>query len=95
MFGLGTRWGLSAKACFSALIKERPAQTADEMNRRLAGLAEAFFGMGRFAREEVRRLNKDFSPPNFDIRPVGFTLIIILTFFLSNVIVFYLLKINE
>lgn len=35
-----------ANACFSAVIKERKAMTADEMNRRLAGLAEAFFERG-------------------------------------------------
>ncbi|MGB9005229.1 MAG: CHAT domain-containing protein [Candidatus Aminicenantales bacterium] len=35
-----------ANACFSAVIKERQAMTADEMNRRLAGLAEAFFERG-------------------------------------------------
>lgn len=35
-----------ANACFSAVIKERPAMTADEVNRRLAGLAEAFFERG-------------------------------------------------
>ncbi len=35
-----------ANACFSAIIKERRAMTADEMNRRLAGLAEAFFERG-------------------------------------------------
>ena len=35
-----------ANACFSAVIKERQALTADEMNRRLAGLAEAFFERG-------------------------------------------------
>jgi hypothetical protein len=35
-----------ANACFSAVIKERPAMTFDEMNRRLAGLAEAFFERG-------------------------------------------------
>jgi hypothetical protein len=58
VFGLGIRWGLSAKACFSAVIKERPAMTADEMNRRLAGLAEAFFELGRFTREEVPRLSR-------------------------------------
>jgi hypothetical protein len=35
-----------ANACFSAVIKDRQAMTADEMNRRLAGLAEAFFERG-------------------------------------------------
>jgi hypothetical protein len=35
-----------ANACFSAVIKERKAMTADEMTRRLAGLAEAFFERG-------------------------------------------------
>ncbi len=35
-----------ANACFSAVIKERQAMTADETNRRLAGLAEAFFERG-------------------------------------------------
>jgi pimeloyl-ACP methyl ester carboxylesterase len=35
-----------ANACFSAVIKERRAMTADEANRRLAGLAEAFFERG-------------------------------------------------
>ncbi|RPI35690.1 MAG: CHAT domain-containing protein, partial [Nitrospiraceae bacterium] len=35
-----------ANACFSAVIKERQATNADEMNRRLAGLAEAFFERG-------------------------------------------------
>jgi hypothetical protein len=35
-----------ANACFSAVIKERPAMTSDEVNRRLAGLAEAFFERG-------------------------------------------------
>ena len=35
-----------ANACFSAVIEERSAKTADEMNRRLAGLAEAFFERG-------------------------------------------------
>jgi len=35
-----------SNACFSAVIRERQAMTADEMNRRLAGLAEAFFERG-------------------------------------------------
>ena len=35
-----------ANACFSAVVREGPALTADEMNRHLAGLAEAFFERG-------------------------------------------------
>ncbi len=35
-----------ANACFSAVIREGSALTADEMNRHLAGLAEAFFERG-------------------------------------------------
>jgi hypothetical protein len=35
-----------ANACFSAVIKERKAMTADQISRRLAGLAEAFFERG-------------------------------------------------
>ena len=35
-----------ANACFSSVIKERRAMAADEMNRRLAGMAEAFFERG-------------------------------------------------
>ena len=35
-----------ANACFSSAVKERPALTPDEMNRRLAGMAEAFFERG-------------------------------------------------
>ncbi|MBN1662759.1 MAG: CHAT domain-containing protein [Deltaproteobacteria bacterium] len=35
-----------ANACFSSVIKERQAMGADEMNRSLAGMAEAFFARG-------------------------------------------------
>ena len=35
-----------ANACFSAVIKDRPALTAEGMNKSLAGLAEAFFERG-------------------------------------------------
>ncbi len=35
-----------ANACFSAVIEDRSAMDADEENRRLAGLAESFFGRG-------------------------------------------------
>jgi len=35
-----------ANACFFAVVREGPALTADEMNRHLAGLAEAFFERG-------------------------------------------------
>jgi pimeloyl-ACP methyl ester carboxylesterase len=35
-----------ANACFSSVIKERQAMAANEMNRRLAGMAEAFFERG-------------------------------------------------
>ncbi len=35
-----------ANACFSAAIKDRPAMSAEEMNRGLAGIAEAFFERG-------------------------------------------------
>jgi hypothetical protein len=35
-----------ANACFSAVVREGTALTADEMNRHLAGLAEAFFERG-------------------------------------------------
>ncbi|MBM3161908.1 MAG: CHAT domain-containing protein [Chlorobi bacterium] len=35
-----------ANACFSAVVKERPAMGLDEGNRGLAGLAEAFFERG-------------------------------------------------
>jgi pimeloyl-ACP methyl ester carboxylesterase/O-acetyl-ADP-ribose deacetylase (regulator of RNase III) len=35
-----------ANACFSAVVREGEALTADEMNRHLAGLAEAFFERG-------------------------------------------------
>jgi CHAT domain-containing protein len=35
-----------ANACFSAVVREGGAATADEMNRELAGMAEAFFERG-------------------------------------------------
>jgi hypothetical protein len=35
-----------ANACFSSAIRERRAMAPDEMNRRLAGMAEAFFERG-------------------------------------------------
>jgi len=35
-----------ANACFSSVIKEQQAMTANEMNRHLAGIAEAFFERG-------------------------------------------------
>jgi pimeloyl-ACP methyl ester carboxylesterase len=35
-----------ANACFSSVIKERKAMAANEMNRHLAGMAEAFFERG-------------------------------------------------
>ena len=35
-----------ANACFSAVVRQGPALTADETNRHLAGLAEAFFERG-------------------------------------------------
>jgi CHAT domain-containing protein len=35
-----------ANACFSAVVREGKAISADEMNRQLAGLAEAFFERG-------------------------------------------------
>lgn len=35
-----------ANACFSAVMQQRPVRAATEMNRKLAGLAEAFFERG-------------------------------------------------